>query len=113
MLGDHVRLLIAHNGQVDDTTRLPTYSSASALGINSRAVFIDVNRVLPNPNVAGATISNPRFEQLFLAYAPTLTTDGNKDVGWRTSAVYDTRLPFWNSSFRAVATGRYRRERIY
>jgi hypothetical protein len=112
-LGDHLRLLVAHNGQVDDTTRIQTYSSASALGINSRAVFIDVNRVLPNPNVPGATIPNPRFEQLFLAYAPTYTDDGNRAIGWRTSAVYDTRLPFWNSSFRAVAGANYRHEQNY
>lgn len=112
-LGEHLRLLIAHNGQVDDTTRIQTYSSASALGINSRAVFIDVNRVLPNPNVPGATIPNPRFEQLFLAYAPTYTDDGNRAVGWRTSAVYDTKLPFWNSAFRAVAGANYRHERNY
>jgi len=112
-LGDHLRLLIAHNGQVDDTTRLQTYSSAGALGMNARAVFIDVNRVLPNPNVPGATIPNPRFEQLFLAYAPTYTTDGNKSTGWRTSAVYDTRLPFWNSTFRAIAGANYRHEQNY
>src|SRR4051812_13693300 len=111
--GDHLRLLVAHNAQTDDTSRVQTYSSASALGINSRAVFIDVNRVLPNPNVPGATIPNPRFEQLFLAYAPTFTDDGNRSVGWRTSAVYDTKLPFWNSSFRAVAGASYRHEKNY
>jgi outer membrane receptor for ferric coprogen and ferric-rhodotorulic acid len=111
--GDHFRVLLAHNAQFDDTSRIQTYSSASALGINSRAVFIDVNRVLPNPSVPGATIPNPRFEKLFIAYAPTLTTDGNKDIGWRGSAVYDTQLPFWNSTFRAVTTASYRRERIY
>ncbi len=112
-LGDHLRLLFAHNGQVDDTTRLQTYSSAGALGMNARAVFIDVNRVLPNPNVPGATIPNPRFEQLFLAYAPTFTDDGNRSVGWRTSAVYDTKLPFWNSTFRAVAGASYRHDQNY
>ena len=95
-LGDHLRLLVAHNGQVDDTTRLQTYSSSSSLGMNSRAVFIDVNRVLPHPTIANATIPNPRFEQLFLAYAPTYTDDGNRAYGWRTSVVYDTKLPFWN-----------------
>ncbi|MBL9185950.1 MAG: hypothetical protein JNK23_00585 [Opitutaceae bacterium] len=112
-LGDHLRLLLAHNGQVDDTTRLQTYSSAGALGMNSRAVFIDVNRVLPHPTIPNATIPNPRFEQLFLAYAPTYTTDGNKSTGWRTSVVYDTRLPFWNSTFRAVGGASYRHEQNY
>ncbi|MBI5770540.1 MAG: hypothetical protein HZA93_22375 [Verrucomicrobia bacterium] len=112
-LGDHWRFLIAHNGQVDDTTRLQTYSSAGALGMNSRAVFIDVNRVLPHPTLPNATIPNPRFEELFLAYAPTFTDDGNKALGWRTSAVYDTKLPFWNSSFRAVAGASYRHEKNY
>jgi outer membrane receptor for ferric coprogen and ferric-rhodotorulic acid len=111
--GNHLRLLIAHNGQADYTTRLLTLTGSSALGMNSRAVFIDVNRVLPNPNVRGATIPNPRFEELFLAYAPTLTTDGNKDSGWRTAAVYDAKLPFWNSTFRTVVGGSYRRERVY
>ena len=112
-LGDHFRFLIAHNGQVDDTTRIQTYSSAGALGMNSRAVFIDVNRVLPHPTTPNATIPNPRFEQLFLAYAPTYTTDGNKATGWRTSIVYDTKLPFWNSTFRAVAGANYRHEQNY
>ncbi len=112
-LGDHLRLLLAHNGQVDATTRIQTYSSAGALGMNSRAVFIDVNRVLPHPTIAGATIPNPRFEQLMLAYAPTFTDDGNKSTGWRTMAVYDTRLPFWNSTFRAVAGANYRHEQNY
>ena len=112
-LGDHLRLLVAHNGQVDATTRLQTYSSAGSLGMNSRAVFIDVNRVLPHPTTPNTTIPNPRFEQLFLAYAPTFTTDGNKSTGWRTSVVYDTKLPFWNSTFRAVAGANYRHEQNY
>ncbi|MBL9199218.1 MAG: hypothetical protein JNL39_01875 [Opitutaceae bacterium] len=112
-LGERLRFLVAHNGQVDDTTRLQTYSSAGALGMNSRAVFIDVNRVLPHPTVPGATIPNPRFEELFLAYAPTFTTDGNKALGWRTAIVYDTPLPFWRSHFRAVAGANYRHEQNY
>ncbi len=112
-LGDHLRLLIAHNGQVDDTTRLQTYSSAGALGMNARAVFIDVNRVFPHPTIPNATIPNPRFEQLFLAHAPTFTDDGNKSTGWRGTAVYDTKLPFWNSTFRAVAGASYRHEQNY
>ncbi len=112
-VGPHLRLLFAHNGQTDATTRIQTYSSAGALGINSRAVFIDVNRVLPHPSLPNTTTPNPRFEQLFLAYAPTYTTDGNKAAGWRTSAVFDTKLPFWNSSIRAVAGANYRHERNY
>ena len=36
-------------------------SAAGALGVNSRGVFIDVNRVLPHPTTPGATIPNPRF----------------------------------------------------
>lgn len=112
-LGDHWKFLIAHNAQVDDTTRLQTYSSAGALGMNSRAVFVDVNRVLPSPTVPNATIPNPRFEQLMLAYAPTFTDDGNRALGWRASTVFDSRLPFWNSSFRAVAGASYRHERNY
>ncbi len=112
-LGDHLRLLFAHNGQVDATTRLQTYSSAGALGMNARAVFIDVNRVLPHPTTPNATIPNPRFEELFLVYAPTFTADGNKATGWRTSVVYDTKLPFWQSTFRAVLGANYRHEQNY
>ncbi len=111
--GENLRFLVAHNGQVDDTTRLQTYSAAGALGMNARAVFIDVNRVLPHPTIPGATVPNPRFEQLFLVYAPTYTTDGNKALGWRTSFVYDTPLPFWKSTFRAVAGANYRHEQNY
>ena len=111
--GDHLRLLLGHNAQQDATTRLQTYSSAGALGMNSRAVFVDVNRVLPHPTIRGATIPNPRFEELMLAYAPTFTADGNRSVGFRSSAVYDSKLPFWNSSLRAVASASFRHEQNY
>ncbi len=113
-VGRNLRLLFAHNGQVDDTTRLQTYSAAGALGMNARAVFIDVNRVLPHPTIPGATIPNPRFEQLFLVYAPTFTTDGNKATGWRTQAVHDVKLPLLrDSSLRTVLGASYRHEQNY
>ena len=112
-LGDNLRLLIGHNAQVDDTTRLQTHSSASALGENGRAIFIDVNRVLPDPTTPNATIPNPRFEQYFVVHTPTFATDGNKSTSWRTSLVHDLKLPFWNSSLRSVASGTYREEKNY
>jgi outer membrane receptor for ferric coprogen and ferric-rhodotorulic acid len=111
--GDHLRLLVAYNAQQDATTRLQTYSSAGALGMNARAVFIDVNRVLPHPTVPGATVTNPRFEQLMLVYAPTFTDDGNRSNSMRGSAVYDTKLPFWSATMRAVASASYRHEQNY
>ncbi len=109
-LGPRLRLLLGHNGQRDATARLQTYSGAAALGMNARAVFIDVNRVLPHPTERGATVPNPRFEELFVAYAPTFTTDGNRATGWRASAAYDDRLPWQDSSFRAVLGTSYRHE---
>ncbi|MEO5957911.1 MAG: TonB-dependent receptor plug domain-containing protein, partial [Opitutaceae bacterium] len=111
--GRHVRVLLAHNAQVDATVRPQTYSSANALGTDTRAVFIDVNRMLPHPTLRGATIPNPRFEELFVAYAPTLHADGNRATGWRTSAVYDTPLPFWNSAIRTVLGASDRHEQSY
>ena len=112
-LSENLRLLIGHNAQVDDTTRLQTHSSAGVFGGNVRAIFIDVNRVLPHPNVPNATITNPRFEQYFVVHTPTFTTDGNKSTSWRTSLVHDTKLPFWNSSLRTIAGGIYRDESNY
>jgi outer membrane receptor for ferric coprogen and ferric-rhodotorulic acid len=112
-LGQNLRLLVGHNAQVDDTTRLQTHSSAGALGENVRAIFIDVNRVLPHPTTPNATIPNPRFEQYFVIHTPTFATDGNKSTSWRTSLVHDTKLPFWNSSLRTVAGGIYRDEKNY
>lgn len=109
----HFRVLVAHNGQRDTTSRVQSYSSASALGSNTRTVFIDVNRVLPHPTIPGATIPNPRFEQLFVAYAPTMTRDGNDAQGWRGTALWDSRLPFLDGRIRAVANANYRRERIF
>lgn len=111
--GERLRVLLGFNTQQDDNIRPQTYSAAAALGINARAVFIDVNRVLPHPTQPGATIPNPRFEELFIAHGPTLATDGRKISSWRGSAVYDTRLPFWDSTARLVAGANYRRERVY
>jgi outer membrane receptor for ferric coprogen and ferric-rhodotorulic acid len=112
-IGEHLRVLLAHNGQVDDSVRVQAFAGPTGFGVNSRAVFIDVNRVLPDPNVRGGTIPNPRFEQLFVAYSPSLTEDGNRATGWRSSAVFDSRLPFWNSSIRAVVGATYRHELNY
>jgi outer membrane receptor for ferric coprogen and ferric-rhodotorulic acid len=110
---DRFRVLVSHNRQVDDTSRPQTYSAAGALGVNARGVFIDVNRVLPHPTTPGATIPNPRFEQLFVAHGPTRATDGHDIEGWRGSAVYDAKLPFWDATARLIAGASYRRERVY
>jgi len=111
--GDHLRALVSYNGQVDDTSRPQTYSASGALGVNARGVFIDVNRVLPHPTTPGATIPNPRFEEYFVAYGPTLATDGHDIHGWRGTGVYDTKLPFFDSTLRLVASTSYRREKVY
>jgi len=110
---DNLRALVSFNGQVDDTSRPQTYSSAGALGVNARGVFIDVNRVLPHPTTPGATIPNPRFEEYFVVHSPTLATDGHDIHGWRGSGVYDTKLPFFDSTLRLVASASYRREKVY
>jgi len=110
---DRLRVLVSFNGQKDDTSRPQTYSAAGALGVNARGVFIDVNRVLPHPTIPGATIPNPRFEEYFVVHSPTLATDGHDIHGWRGSGVYDTKLPFFDSTLRVVASASYRREKVY
>ena len=112
-VGDNLRILIGHNAQFGDTTRLQTQSSQGAIGADSRSVFLDVNRVLPHPTLPNATIPNPRFEQYFVVHAPTFGLDGNKATSWRTSLVHDTKLPFWHSSLRTVAGGIFRDESNY
>lgn len=111
--GDHLRALVSYNGQVDDTSRPQTYSAAGALGVNSRGVFVDVNRVLPHPAIPGATIPNPRFEEYFVVHSPTYVTDGHDIHGWRGTGVYDTKLPFFDATLRLVASTSYRREKVY
>jgi outer membrane receptor protein involved in Fe transport len=110
---DRLRVLVSHNAQIDDSSRPQTYSSSPALGINARAVFIDVNRVLPHPTIPNATIPNPRFEELFIAHGPTLATDGHDIAGWRGSAVIDPPLPIRDATLRLVAAASYRREHVY
>ncbi|PTX92307.1 TonB-dependent receptor plug domain-containing protein [Opitutus sp. ER46] len=112
-VNEHLTFLVAHNGQYNDSNTQTMFSGASVMGMNSRTVFIDVNRVLPDPSGSGATIPNPRFEKYFVAHVPVLTLSGAKATGWRTSAVYDSPLPFWNSRLRTVAGATYRRERNY
>jgi outer membrane receptor for ferric coprogen and ferric-rhodotorulic acid len=110
---NNLRALVSFNGQVDDTKRPQTYSAAGALGVNSRGVFVDVNRVLPHPTIPGATIPNPRFEEYFIVHAPTYVTDGHDIHGWRGTGVYDTKLPFFDATLRLVASTSYRREKVY
>ena len=110
---DRLRVNVSHNVQVDDVSRPQTYSAANALGVNARGVFIDVNRVIPHPTLPGVTVPNPRFEQLFVAHAPTLATDGHDIRGWRAAAILDQPLPLRDSSVRLVAGAGYRREKVY
>lgn len=111
-IGDHLSLLLAQNGQSSDNSQESTFSGSAVLGVNSRTVFIDVNRVLPNPAVPGGTIPNPRFEQLFVGYIPVYITNGARATGWRTSGVYDANLPY-QSTLRLVGGASYRREQLY
>ena len=113
-LSEHFRLQVSQNTQYNNTETLTMFSGASVMGMNSRTVFIDVNRVLPDPNGTGtATIANPRFEKYYVAYVPVLSSNGAKASGWGTSLVHDTKLPFWQSSLRTIAGATYRRERNY
>jgi outer membrane receptor protein involved in Fe transport len=105
-------VLLAHNGQIDNTVRKQTFSSlASVGGVAGRSVHVDVNPVLPNPNGNG-TVPNPNFEQLFVIHAPLYNPDGHRIANFRGQAVYDLSLPLGITQ-RAVVGGTYRHERNY
>lgn len=112
-VGNHLNLLLAGNSQWQDSSQESMFSGSSVFGINSRALFIDVNPVIPNPNVPGGTIPNPRFEQYFVGYIPVYITSGNKVSGLRGSAVYDLPIPYKNSSLRFVGGANFRDEKFY
>ncbi len=107
-----LNVLVAHNGQIDDTVRKQTFSNLGSVGgIAGRSVHVDVNPVLPNPNGTG-TVPNPNFEQLYVVHAPLYNPDGHQISNWRAQAVYDARLP-WGVSQRVVVGGTYRHEKNY
>jgi outer membrane receptor protein involved in Fe transport len=109
---DRLNLLIGHNGQLDRTTKKQTFSNINNLnGSAGRSVFVDVNRVLPNPNGAG-TIPNPNFEKMFILHAPLYAADGHDIQNWRGQIVYDAKLP-WNVTQRFVLGANYRHEENY
>ena len=108
---DRFNVLVAHNGQFDETVRKQTYTNISALNGIDRSVVVDVNPVLPNPNGPG-TIPNPNFEKLYIAHTPLLNPDGHKIVNWRGQAVYDLALP-WKITQRFVAGANYRHESYF
>jgi outer membrane receptor for ferric coprogen and ferric-rhodotorulic acid len=111
-VSDRLNLLVAHNGQVDDLEKKQTYSNITNLnGSAGRSVFIDVNRVLPNPNGAG-TIPNPNFEKMFILHAPLFALEGRDIQNWRAQAVYDTEFR-WGITQRFVLGTNYRHERNY
>lgn len=109
---ERLNLLLAHNGQIDETFRKQTYSSlASVGGVAGRSVHIDVNPVLPNPNGPG-TVPNPNFEQMYIVHAPLYNPDGHDITNWRAQVVYDAALP-WGVTQRLVVGASYRHEENY
>ena len=109
-VSERLNLLVAYNGQYDETKRKQSMSNLGSF-IAGRSVRIDVNPVLPNPNGPG-TIPNPNFEELYVAYLPYLRPDGHKIQNWRGQAVYDASLP-WGISQRVVLGVSYRHEDYY
>ncbi|MCE2862443.1 MAG: TonB-dependent receptor plug domain-containing protein [Opitutaceae bacterium] len=105
-------VLAGYNHQKDDAKRLQTYASNGWQATNSRGVFIDVNRVLPNPDGPG-TIPNPRFEKYFVTHIPSYNRQRHDIDNWRAMAVYDARarLPLLGDfSQRMILNGTYRHE---
>ena len=100
---------IAYNRQRDVTNRSQTNNGAIFVqGQNARAILIDVNPRLPNPNGSG-TIANPNYEQLFTAYIPIQNNEGHGIDSWRGTLVYDAKLP-WGITQRLVLGANYRHE---
>ena len=109
---DRFSVLAGLNHQIDDAKRLQTYASNGWQATNSRAVFIDVNRVIPNPDGLG-TIPNPRFEKYFVTHIPSYNRQRHDIDNWRAMAVYDARarLPLLGDfSQRMILNGTYRHE---
>jgi outer membrane receptor protein involved in Fe transport len=112
---DRINLLLAYNGQQDDTTQVTTFGIGSTgTGQNNRAVFIDVNPEIPDPADPTRTrlIRNPRFEQYYVLHNPITIFDGHMIRNWRGVLVADPRLP-WGITQRFVLSAGYRRESYY
>ncbi len=92
---DRFSVLVAHNGQKDDTRRINVFNGNVA-GVGIRDVLIDVNPNLPDPTDPTRTrlISNPRFEQYYAVHNPVTLIDGHDIKNFRGVAVYDAPLPW-------------------
>ncbi|MBM3853272.1 MAG: hypothetical protein FJ399_08960, partial [Verrucomicrobia bacterium] len=111
---DRLNVLVAHNGQFDESLRKGVYSAVSPLNngnIGARALHIDVNPFLPNPSGPGV-IPNPNFQDYFTNHSTFYQPEGHEIVNWRAQAVYDARLPFGITQ-RVVVAGAYRHEDNY
>ncbi len=110
---DRLSILLAHNGQKDDTRRINVFNG-NVGGVGVRDVLIDVNPNLPDPTDATRTrlIPNPRFEQYYVAHNPVTLIDGREVMNFRAVAVYDAPLP-WSIKQRLVLSGGYRDESYY
>ena len=108
----NLRGSVSYNRQRDVTNRSQTNNGAIfIMGQNARAVLIDVNPRLPNPNGAG-TIANPNYEQLFTAYIPIQNNEGHNIDAWRGTLVYDAKLR-WGITQRLVFGANYRHEKYF
>lgn len=112
-VSDRFRVLLAHNGQRDDTRRVKSMNDLlqNGSGFGARSLFIDVNPNLPNPAGAGL-IPNPRFEQYYVNHHMLLNNDGRDVLNFRGLAVYDFQLPR-NITQRVVGSVGYRTETFY
>jgi outer membrane receptor protein involved in Fe transport len=108
----NLRGSVSYNRQRDVTNRSQTNNGAIFVqGQNARAILIDVNPRLPNPNGTG-TIVNPNYEQLFTAYVPIQNNEGHEISAWRGTLVYDAKLP-WGITQRLVLGANYRHEKYF
>ncbi len=107
-------VLLAHNGQKDDTHRINVFNGNAPAGGGIRDVMIDVNPNLPDPTDATRTrlIPNPRYEQYYIPHNPVTLIDGHDIMNFRGVVVYDAALP-WSIKQRLVFSGGYRHERYY
>ena len=109
---NNLRGSVSYNRQRDVTNRSQTNNGAIFVqGQNARAILIDVNPRLPNPNGTG-TIANPNYEQPFTAYVPIQNNEGHEISAWRGTLVYDAKLP-WGITQRLVFGANYRHEKYF
>ena len=91
---DRLRVLFALNGQ-RDTAAQPQMDNSNQTTFGGRAVFIDVNPNMPDPNdPAGLRlIPNPRYEQYYFVTAWKLVNSSHDINNYRGVVVYDAQLP--------------------